>query len=267
MKQVKHRLNLPAILKSLGIVFVSASLLASCTKPVPDDGKNAQMMRFDNIDNYRYCEVFVIGGNPITKDLSAAFYNTTDLNNGAATRDSCSDKLWAGVEKDAVKDEFDVLAVFKNGPRFWMYDWIELPVGTQHDFNGLQARWFGQVKLPEGFGKEGATYFKPTTVERKSKQGYKKGQTVFILDDPDGTPWVMQAYSRIVDPELSYEDLNTLENKLMLAPGWKYRIKILEEDLGISAINGVARVVQDNLENTYNACFEMDGQKNCTFKP
>jgi len=98
-------------------------------------------------------------------------------------------------------------------------------------------------------------------------QGYAKGQTVFILDDPDGTPWVLQAYSLIVDPNLTYEELQTLDKKLKLAPGWKYRVKVLDQDLTLHAINGIARVVQDNLEGTYNACFEEDNQTACSYKP
>jgi hypothetical protein len=256
-----------AVLKRLGLVLVAGALLAGCAKPVPDDGKNAKMMRFDNLYNYRYCEVFLIGGNPLTKDLAAGVYNTTGLNNAANPDDSCPAGMWAKVDPEALKKQYDVLGVFKNGPRFWMYDWIELPVGTQRDLDGLQARWMAHVQLPKDFGKTGSTFYKPTTVERKSNQGYKKGATIFILDDPDGTPWIMQAYSLIVAPNLTVEDLKTLDKKLKLPPGWKYRVKVLDQDLEIGAINGVARIVQDDLEGTYNACFETDNQKNCTYKP
>jgi len=34
------------------------------------------------------------------------------------------------VDAVALKKQFDVLSVFKNGPRFWTNDWIDLPVGT-----------------------------------------------------------------------------------------------------------------------------------------
>ncbi len=265
MKSLK--LHIMAMLKLTGALFLGASVLTGCTKPIPKDGVDAKMMRFEGLYDYRYCEVFLIGGNPITKDLSAAFYNTTDRNNGATTRDSCSDEIWATVDVDKMKDQYDVLAVFKNGPRFWLYEYIELPVGAERSFGDTKARWMGEVKLPKGFGDKGATLYKTTTVHRDSKQGYKKGQMVFILDDPDGTPWVMQAYSRIVDPELSYEDIKTLDKKINLPDGWKFRTKVLDQDLGIGAINGTARVTQDDLENTYNACFEMDGQKNCTYMP
>jgi len=97
--------------------------------------------------------------------------------------------------------------------------------------------------------------------------GFDKGKPIFILDDPDGMPWVMQAYSLVVDPNLTYNDLQTLDKKLKLPPGWKYRVKVLDQDLGIGAIDGVAHIVQDDLEGTYNACFEADNKKNCTYKP
>ncbi len=251
----------------------SAQLSSSChdaiakelSAPVPQDGANATGKRFANLNNYRYCEVFLIGGNPF--DLEGAVYNTTDLNNAANQRDSCPAATWAKVDAKALKDQYKVLGVFKNGPRFWMYDWIELPVGAQRDLNGLAARWFAQVKLPANIQERGSTFYKPTTVERKSKQGYAKGQTVFILDDPSGTPWVLQAYSRIVDPNLTYDDLKQLDKKLKLPVGWKYRVKVLDRDLEVHAINGTARIVQDDLEGTYNACFESDGQKACTYQP
>jgi len=252
--------------KTLAALAIVGSLLAGCAT-LPDDSKEAKVMRFNNLNNYRFCEVWLIGGDALTKDLSGAFYNTTDLNNKANPRDSCPADMWAKVDAEALKNQYNLLGVFKNGPRYWMYDWIDLPVGTERDFNGLQARWMGVVHLPKDFGKPGSTFYKSTTVHRNSKQGYAKGQTVFILDDPDGTPWVMQASSLLVDPKLTYDDLKTLDKKLKLPPGWKYRVKVLDQDLGMGVINGLAHVTQDDLENTYNACFEGDGKKNCSYQP
>jgi hypothetical protein len=81
------------------------------------------------------------------------------------------------------------------------------------------------------------------------------------------TPWIMQAYSSIVDPNLTYDGLQTLDQKLKLAPGWKYRVKILDQDLTIRAVNGIAHITQDELQNTYDACFEEGNQKACSIKP
>jgi hypothetical protein len=97
--------------------------------------------------------------------------------------------------------------------------------------------------------------------------GFVKGQPVFMLISPDGMPWVMQAFSNIVDPNLTYADLTTLGKRLKLAPGWKYQVKVLKQDLTVKAVNGNARIVQDDLEDTYDACFEEAGQKACSFKP
>jgi hypothetical protein len=125
-------------------------------------------------------------------------------------------------------------------------------------FEGLQARWMGVVQLPKDveLHKKGSSAYKPTTVARKSQMGFAKGQPVFMLESPDGMPWVMQAYSNIVDPNLTSADLQTLGTKLKLAPGWKHRVKSLDQDLTIRAVNGLARIVQDDLENTYDACFD-----------
>ena len=73
----------------------------------------------------------------------------------------------------------------------------------------------------------------------------------------------MQASSRIVDPNLTYDGLEKLGDKLKPAPGWKFRTKVLDQDLTIRAVNGTARIVQDDLENTYDACFETA----CSYKP
>jgi hypothetical protein len=242
----------------LGLLCIAGALLGGCSKPLPKDGADAAVMRFDNLRAMRYCEVFLIGGDPLTDDLQAAFYNTTGLNNAGDPRDTCPQPLWDKVDAQALKKEYHMLGVFKNGPRHWAMDWIELPVGAARSFDGLQARWMGHVQLPKGvkLGKKGGSAYKPTTVTRSSVMGFAKGKPVFILDDPDGTPWVMQAYSLIVDPNLAYDDLKALGQKLNLPPGWKFRTTVLDRDLTIRAVNGTARIVQDDLENTYDACFD-----------
>jgi hypothetical protein len=250
---------------TLAAVAIGVSLLAGCAS-LPDDGKDAKMTRYDNLRALRYCEVFLIGGDAVTKDLNANFYNTTGLNNAASPRDTCPAAMWDKVDAAALKKQYDVLGVFKNGPRGWANDWIDLGTGTERDFNGIKARWMGNVQLPKEFGK-GSVAYQPTTVARKSQMGFVKGQPVFIVESPDGMPWVMQAYSNIVDPNLSYADLQNLGSKLKLAPGWKFRVQVLDQDLMIQAVNGHARIVQDDLENTYNACFEEAGQKACSIKP
>jgi hypothetical protein len=257
------------ILKCMPLLVGVALFAGGCSKAVPNDGTSAVVKHFDNLRAMRYCEVFLIGGTAFPRNLEAAFYNTTDLNNAADPRDTCPAGVWSQVNPEELKKRYDVFAVFKNGPRGWANDWIELPVGELRTFNGLQAHWMGVVQLPKTMdvNKKGSSAYKPTVVARKSKMGFAKGQPVFILEDPSGMPWVMQAFSDIVDPNLTYADLQTLDKKLHLAPGWKFRVKTLDQDLMIQAIDGHAHIVQDDLENTYDACFEQDGQKACSNQP
>jgi hypothetical protein len=98
---------------------------------------------------------------------------------------------------------------------------------------------------------------------RKSTFTFKKGKPLFILEDPEGTPWVMQAFSKILDPNLPYEGLTELGSKLKPPAGWKYRVTTLDQDLIISTPEGYNWIVQDELQNTYDAC--KDGA--CNIQP
>jgi hypothetical protein len=66
----------------------------------------------------------------------------------------------------------------------------------------------------------------------------------------------MQAFSKIIDPTLTYDALQTLGDKLKPAEGWSYRVKVLDEDLIISTPQGYNWIVQDEFGNTYDACKE-----------
>jgi hypothetical protein len=255
-------------------LFIVVSILGGGSQPASaqsrklalDESATAKLLRFEGFRAMRYCEVFLIGADPATGGLRGNVFNTSELN-GSNPLDSCPTDLWAKVNPESLKAEYGVLGVFKNGPRVWVNDVVELPVGEVGSIGGLEARWFMHVKLPKDFGKAGATYYKPTIGERASVMTFTKGQPVFILDDPDGMPWVMQAFTTLVDLSLTYDGLKTLDKKLKLPPGWKYRVKVLDQDLTIKAVDGKAWIVQDDLQGTYNACFEEGGQKACSYKP
>jgi len=259
-------------MKGFGVLFVLSLVLAGCTNTpdLPDYLKTAKETRVDNLRGVRYCEVFIIGGNPITKNLYAEVFNTSALNDKANRLDTCPAALWDKIDPATLKTQFNALGVFKNGPRGWTMDWIQLPASPDvRNFNGLDTRWFMTVDLPKDLevGKKGGTAYKPTVGNRNSTMMFEKGKPVFILESPDGMPWVMQAWGNLVDPTLAYDNLQNLGSKLKLAPGWKFRVKVLEQDLSIKAVNGKARIVQDDLENTYDACFEEGNQKACSIKP
>jgi hypothetical protein len=238
-----------------GALVSALPALAGPGKPVPVPSAPKDMT-FTGLRGVQYCEVWLISGTPET-GISGDYYNTSNLNNRGDQKDTCPCNLWDKVNAKKLKAEYKVTTVYKNGPRGWTMDSITIPVGPVQSFEGLKTRWWGKGVLPKGAKfKAGVEPYKPLKSHRKSTFIFQKGKPVFILEDPDGTPWVMQAFSKIIDPNLTYDSLKNLGAKLKLPPGWKYRVAVLDKDLMISTPQGYNWIVQDNLQNTYDACKE-----------
>jgi hypothetical protein len=233
------------------------------TKPVPVPA-TPESKTYDNLRGVIYCEVWLFRNTP-EGQIAGVYYNTSELNNSANRMITCPAAMWDKVTVASLEAGFDVLAAYKNGPRGWTMDSITLPVGPVVSFDGLQARWMGQGLMPKGVSLASAHMapYSPLQSHRKSSMTFGKGKPVFILDDPEGTPWVMQAFGQLVDKGLSYEGLKDLGSRLKPPPGWKYRVAVLDRDLVISTPRGYNWIVQDELQNTYDACKE----DACNFKP
>ena len=241
----------------IGIVAVVAAaafvVYPRLVVTLPDDGAGAKPFTFKDVRGQRYTEMFLIGGNAITRNLSANVYNTTGLNGGATTGDSCPAAILDKVDVKALKSRYHVLAAFKNGPRLWTLDWIEVEMGKELDFGGMTARWVNWLDLKGLSLKPGEAAYKNITVGRHTRFGFDKGKQVFLLDDPDGDSWAMKSMSLITDRDQKCEELGNLGSRLKLPPGWKFRAPVLEQDLILTPDkNGIAHITQDDFGNTYD---------------
>ena len=224
-------------------------------KHVPDEGAATTVKDFDNVRGLRFCEVFLIGGNAITKNLKAAVYNTTGLNYRDDGLNSCPDDLVDGLDLAAYKKDYNVLAVYLNKPRFWVYDHLKVPVGPVREFNGLKGYWMGLGLIPKGANvkKAGWLTYRKSPIERKTAITFNKGKPAFILDDPEGKPWLMKAFRDSYGQ--TYESLAMLGQRYKRLPaGWKFRVAELDRDLVLapSKAGGTATVMQDEFENTFD---------------
>jgi hypothetical protein len=242
---------------------LAVAALAADRKPVPIPA-SPKPMKYKNLRGVIYCEVWLFKGTPET-GIAGVYYNTSDLNNSADKKNTCPVDMWAKIAVPELMSQYDVVAAYKNGPRGWTMDWIDLPVGPVVSFDGLQARWMGQGELPKGVTLKEAHMapYKPLQSHRQSTMHFDKGKPVFIIDDAEGTPWVMQAFGQLVDPNLTYDGLKDIGSRLKLPAGWKYRVVTLDKDLTISTPQGYNWIVQDDLQNTYDACKEGA----CNYKP
>lgn len=237
--------------KNIAALALIVVLLGGCAK-LPEDDLGATLTKFDNLSGQRYAEIFLIGGNGITKNLKANIYNTLGLNSPTGGGDTTPQAMLDKVDLDALKKEYGVLSVYKNAPRLWTIDWIEAMAGKVRNFNGLQARWVMLFDVPQAMINKESLAYKQMTGKRDTRMGFNKGTPLFMLDDPQGSTWVMKSASLIVDPKQTYESLKDLGNRLKPPTGWKFRTTTLDQDMIMTPKNGQATITQDELGNTYD---------------
>jgi len=219
---------------------------------LPHDDEGAKLMRFENVRGHRYTEIFLIGGDALTHHLVGGVYNTVGMNDPTGTGDSSPQPALDKVDVDDVTEKYGVLGAFKNGPRLWCLDWMEVMAGRARDFSGLKARWVMWLDIPEEMRKHESVAYKPITGKRDTQRGINRGSPAFLLDDPNGDSWCMKSASLIVAPNQTYDSLKDLGNRLTPAPGWNFRAVVLEQDLVLTPDNGAVQITQDELGNTYD---------------
>src|ERR1035441_10031738 len=219
----------------------------SAKLPHDDDDEGAKLMRFENVRGQRYTEICRIGGHAITHQLIGGVYNTIGMNDPAGTGDTCPQAVLDKVDVDDLKDTYDVLGAFKNGPRLWCLDWVEVMVGGERDFAGLKARWVMWLDVPKEMRKHESVAYKQISGKRNTQLGISKGSPAFLLDDPDGESRCMKSASLIVDPHQTYESLKDLCSRLRPAQGWKFRAVVLDQALVLTAHDGAVKITQDEL--------------------
>ena len=111
----------------------------------------------------------------------------------------------------------------------------------------------------EAAAKASQSPYQPLTNNQFSKWVFKKGNAVFLLRAPEGKVYVMQAYTNIADPSLTYEQLPQLGSKLTKLPeGWKYEVKKLTQDLAFDVRKatpaGLKHLTLDEFGNVYLGC-------------
>ena len=95
-KNIKWGLGLVAALVVVAAIVLYPKLVVT----LPPDGAEAKLVTFKDTYGGRYTEMFLIGGNAITKNLEANVYNTWGLNGSDTTRDSAPPAL---LDKIAAK--------------------------------------------------------------------------------------------------------------------------------------------------------------------
>ena len=203
-----------------------------------------------DLRDFRYGEVI-----PVYKDGLALYgevYNTMSLND-------CPAKQWAGLDAKALSKAYGAVTVKLNGPRYWVMDRVEtggsMASRKYADFGGIQMKLLARVAIDPSQVSSGKALYLSSKVQRTTTYTYMAGKEVYELVSPAGEVWRMQSYSQTVDPRLSIGDLDTLGSRLKPPSGWKYRTWVLDAD-SMLKVEGLAWVMQDELENSYQKVIE-----------
>jgi hypothetical protein len=220
-----------------------------CAVVLNDRYNSRADMYFSDLRGYRFAEVFLLCGD------TSSCYNTAGLNtNMDSPKDSVPDSLIANFSEEEVAAQYHVPGVYLNGPKIWMLDSMVIPTGEQvRDFDGIKARWMAYSEKSED-----TQPYTEFSISRQSTFNWNKGKPAYILDDTSGTPWILKSYN----PDfVSESDLNTLDQKLNIPAGWKFRVVTLPEDLIEIPVNGTAYLIQDELMGVWDKA-TIDGGMN-----
>lgn len=241
-------------------IYMTTSFAQKTTSAEPvvlRDGDVAKFIRVDSLHMARFAEIFLTGREAKTGKLVGACYNTSLFPDAIpASRDTAPQAWVEGLDFDKIKNEFGALGASINGPKLWMPDWIEIQNGVFREFNGRKFPWVAQLDMGDNTGAvSAATPYKPVTITREgSIIGWNKGTTALLLDDAEGNTWIMKGFMVGVKPKYTYEQFVAAGQSQFkkLPPGWKFRVKTLEQDLIERPQGGVAFLMADEFFNTYD---------------
>lgn len=198
-----------------------------------------------NMRGERYCEVLLITMN--NGSATGEVWNTYPLND-------CPQATWETLDAKAIATANNVPIARLNGPRYWLMNSVEKVGGTadlpKKDFGGIEM--YLQATVEIGSLSEAAKLYQPRAVNRTAAFNYEAGARIYELTTAEGVTYVMQTYSVQNDPTLTEEQLTDLGARLTLPAGWTYSSRILDEPLKIQTATTAAKVLQDDLGNSYS---------------
>ena len=198
----------------------------------------------DDLRGKRYCEVLLL--HPAPAGITADVYNTFPIND-------CPEAQWQAMDAGAIAQENSMLAALLNGPRYWLMNTIEQnQSGTEvrKTFGGMEM--IQRATVVVGNPVEASQPYHLNSVDRRTVFSFDKGRTVYELTAADGTKFVMQSWSQQVDPTLTERDLAQLGARLHPPAGWSFTARRLTEPLRVSTTSTTAKVLQDELKNSYS---------------
>ena len=169
------------------------------------------------------------------------------------------DARFRGLDPEELKKEYGGDGVRFNGPRRFLADRI-----TGQAFNGGKLSMLGSIPMYtygtfvvpdfDAFIAGTQAPYHETVSRRTTTWFFDAGTEVYELVSPEGTVFVMQSASQMIDPDNTVDRLPTLGDRLSMPDGWQYRVRTLDEDLVMAVTyddDPPNMIVLDEFENNY----------------
>ena len=229
-------------------ILLALAAPSSQRKPLPCDlPKVDPPGLMTGMRDYRYCEILLL--HAAGQGATGCVYNTTTLN-------SCPPAKWEAIDPKNLIRKYQLDEVIMNGPRAWVMDKVTTATqGAPMSIDGLEMKPIALVDLPPGawFASHAQKPYTESSIARDTVYTYAANNPVYKLVNANVNPartYIMQSYSRTVDPTLTMSQLANLARKLVLPCGWSYVVETPTKDIVLES-GGTAHIIQDSLQNTY----------------
>jgi len=169
------------------------------------------------------------------------------------------DARFRALDPEELKKEYGGDGVRFNGPRRFLADRF-----TGQAFNGGELSMLGPIPMYtygtfvvpsfDAFIAGKQVPYHETISRRTTTWFFDAGTEVYELVSPEGTVFVMQSASLMIDPHNTVDNLPTLGDRLSLPEGWQFRVRTLDEELVMAATyedDPPNMIVLDEFENNY----------------
>lgn len=235
----------PSLAVRVALAMLAAVAALAVLAVLPGGATQAEAAKkplaLEKMFNSRYCEIFGVNPAP-TGGFSVKIFNSVGLN-------KCPEAQWAALDFEAIAASEGWLIAAPNGPRHWLMDTI---VGAKP----TNPKNFGGIKMRQVATLETATLAPPPftqyEIARTNTWVFNKGRMIYRLTDPFGNEYVMQAYTKTIDPSLNPNTLRNLASNPTAAipAGWTFKATKLKRPLSLKA-SGSATIIRDGVRSVY----------------
>jgi hypothetical protein len=222
---------------------------------VGDEG--SVLVSGENMRGRHHAEVLIMKKDPDGPGGAGNYFNSLGVVDDVP--DAEFDARFRALDPDQLRQEYGGDAVRFNGPRRFLGDRftaVAFDGGRRSMLGPIPMYLYGTFVVPDlgAFASGKQAPYRETVSKRTTTWFFDAGTEVYELVSPEGTVFVMQSASLMVDPHNTVDRLPTLGDRLSLPEGWQFRVRTLEADLVMPVTysdDPPNTIVLDELENNY----------------